>query len=266
MSRSWLAGINPVMKLAATLPPMALVMFTRDVATPALLAGAAVLALLTGSRMRPRVLLAGGGGLILFGLWSTYLFAALVRPELVADTPAVTYGWVSLPAGAWQIGAATALRMLAAMLLALVGSVGTTTDQLASALVRQCRVPYRFAYGTLAAVQFVPRYRHDLATLRAAHRARGILDPPGPVGYLRRTGRSLVPLLAGGARHAERLSLAMDARGFGAYPGRSDRDPATVRTKDVVLVGLSWALVVAVLLVTAQLGLLQLVGSDNGAM
>jgi energy-coupling factor transport system permease protein len=31
----------------------------------------------------------------------------------------------------------------------------------------------------------------------------------------------LIPLLVGGVRQAERAALAMDARGFGAFPGRT---------------------------------------------
>jgi len=256
----FLATVNPVMKLAATLPPMVLVMFTRDLATPAMIVVATAAAILSGTRLAGRVVVVGAAAFALFGVWTAVLFAILVRGELVAGTPVMVDGWVTLRSGALEIGASTALRMLAVMLLALLGSLGTTTDQLASALVRQCRVPYRFAYGTVAAVQFVPHYRQSLATLRVAQRARGIIDPPGLGGYVRRTGRALVPLLAGGARQAERLSLAMDARGFGAYPQRSDRNPAVVRARDVVFVAATWAAVAATLLLTARLGLLHLVG------
>lgn len=264
MSGGWLSTINPVAKLAAVLPPVFLVMFTRDVATPAVLAAAAAVAVLTGARVTGRVVATGVGVVVLLGLWTAALFALLVREDLVAHTPIVVDGWVTVRAGAVSIGVATALRMVAAMLLALLGSLGTTTDQLASALVNQCRVPYRFAYGTVAAVQFVPHYRADLATLRAAHRARGIIDPPGLLGYLRRTGRGLVPLLAGGARRAERLSMAMDARGFGAFDRRSDRRPAVLRARDGVFVLVTWVLVAATLVVGAAAGVLRLAGDVHG--
>ncbi len=259
----WLTTINPVMKLAATLLPMLAVMFTRDWFTPGVVVVGAVVGIVTGVRLSKRTLLWGAVAVLTFGLWMTFFFALLVRDGLVASTP-VLLDWPRLHVGAVEIGAATALRMLAVMLLALLGSLGSTTPRLVSALVNQCKVPYRFAYGTAAAVQFVPRYRDDLATLRAAHRARGIIDPPGPLGYARRTGRSLVPLLAGGVRHAGRLSLAMDARGFGAHPRRTDRDPTQVRPRDVVMVVAVWALTATVFLVAARLGMLQLTGQWDG--
>ena len=48
--------------------------------------------------------------------------------------------------------------------------VRATTDstKLVDSLVQQARVPERFAYGTLAAYQAIPRFAEDLATLRQA--------------------------------------------------------------------------------------------------
>ncbi|MFV0434983.1 MAG: energy-coupling factor transporter transmembrane component T [Leucobacter sp.] len=253
--RGWLTTINPLIKLAATFPALMLVLFTRDIATPAALAVIAVTALLTGVRVRPKVLLWGTVGVLLVGVWTTFLFAMLTRADLVADTPVVIDGWVTIRQGALETGAATALRLIAVSMLALLGSAGTSIAGLNSALVGQLRIPYRFAHGALAAACFAPRYREDLITLHAAHRARGIIDRRGPVGFARRTGRQVIPLLAGGARYAERLSLAMDARGFGAYPTRSDRNPARVRPRDIVCLVALWTAFAAVFISAGALGL-----------
>ncbi|SJM58130.1 energy-coupling factor transporter transmembrane protein EcfT [Gulosibacter sp. 10] len=262
--RGWLTAINPLVKLAATLPPLILVFFTRDVATPASITVLALVVLLSGLRIRARTLLVGALAVLIVGAWTALLFALLVRPELVSSTPIVFDGWVTLRAGALEIGTATALRLIAVSMLALLGSAGTTIAGLSSALVRQLRIPYRFAHGALAAARFAPRYRDDLVTLRAAHRARGIIDPRGPVGFLRRSSRSAIPLLAGGARYAERLSLAMDARGFGAHPTRTDRHPVLMRRRDVVFLILFWLLLAAVFAVMAVLGLARWSGNIYG--
>lgn len=262
--RGWLTTINPLMKLAATFPALVLLFFTRDLFTPAAIAVLAVAVLLTGLRIRPRTLIVGAVVVLVVGVWTTFLFALLTRADLVADTPIVLEGWITLRAGALEVGAATALRLIAVSMLALLGSAGTTIASLNSALVRQLRIPYRFAHGALAAARFAPRYRDDLITLRAAHRARGIIDPRGPVGFFRRTGRAAIPLLAGGARYAERLSLAMDARGFGAHPRRSDRHPALVRGRDLVCLLGSWVLFAAVFAAAAMLGLAQWSGEIHG--
>lgn len=243
--RGWLATINPVAKLVATLPPLAVLLFTRDIATPAVVAWFALVAILSGVPLRLRALLAGATAILLVGAWTTLVFAMLTRSDLVKDSPIIIDGWITLRAAAVHTGISTAVRLAAMMILALLGSLGTTIYQLASALVRQCRIPYRFAYGVLAAMQFVPRYREDILTLRAAQRARGIIDPPGLLGYSRRTGRSIVPLLAAGARYAQRLSHAMDARGFGAHPSRSDRHPTAIRSRDIVFVAAVWLVALA---------------------
>ncbi len=260
----WLGTINPLLKLAATFPPLMIVLFTRDLFTPAAIAVLAVVVLLAGWRVRGRTLLIGATIVLVVGAWTAFLFALLIRDDLVAHTPVVIDGWVTLHAGALAIGGATALRLVAVGMLALLGSVGTTITGLNSALVRQLHVPYRFAHGTLAAARFAPRYRDDLVTLRAAHRARGIIDPPGPIGFLRRSSRSAIPLLAGGARYAERLSLAMDARGFGAHPTRTDRNPARVRTRDSAYLAAMWAAFASVFVLAAVLGLAQWSGDLHG--
>jgi energy-coupling factor transport system permease protein len=110
--------------------------------------------------------------------------------------------------------AVTAAAGLGARVAAIV-SVGAvfvlTTDptRLMDALVQQARVSPRFAYGLLAAYQAVPRLGSDLTSLRDARRLRGLrqLDPS-----------LLVGLLVRAIRHADQLSIAMDARGFGPGP------------------------------------------------
>lgn len=263
-SRGWLATVNPLIKLASTMPALMAVLFTRDVLTPALIAGIAFVVLLAGLRIRVHVVAVVAVVILVVGSWTALFFALLVRDDAAAHTPVVFAGWITLRAGAVMIGAATALRLVAVSALALLGSAGTTIAELNSALVRQLHIPYRFAQGALAAARFAPRYREDLLTLRAAHRARGIIDPRGPVGFARRTARSTIPLLAGGARYAERLSLAMDARGFGAHPQRTDRRPAVIRIRDVVFVICMWTVFAAAFIATLQLGVAQWSGEIHG--
>ena len=99
------------------------------------------------------------------------------------------------------------------MAIALIGVVfAATTDstRLVDGLVQQARVPERFGYGALAAYQAVPRLSEDLTTLREARRIRGLPGSWHP--------RLIIGLLVLAVRHADRLALAMDARGFGSGP------------------------------------------------
>lgn len=254
--RGWLASINPVFKFAAVLPPLVALLMTRDMPTPTLVGGAAIILLLSGVPLRLSTVLLSAIVMILVGVWTTFTFALLTRADLVAHTPVAIGGWLPVRIGALQIGATTATRLIAIALLALLGSLGTTTNHLTSALTRQFRIPYCFAYGAVAAARFVPRYHEDINILRMAQRARGIIDPPGPIGYVRRASRVIIPLLAGGARYAERLSLSMDARGFGAHRFRNERYPAAVRTRDLAFLVSIWTSTAIIFIVTSRLGLL----------
>ncbi|WP_179435193.1 energy-coupling factor transporter transmembrane component T family protein [Microbacterium pseudoresistens] len=238
---AYLHHLNPLAKVGAVLPAMALLPFTRDLATPAAFLALAYLVLLTGARLSGRVLailfLAMPVGMLLLGLG----FAVWADPARVADTASVLrIGDWHLRSGALLIGAATALRLGAILALAFIGGLTTTGPDLVRASVQQLRVPYRIGYTALAAYRFVPRFGHELAVIRAAHRVRGhasgFWGGRGPIARLARGWGYIVPLLAGAIRHAERVALAMDSRAFGAHPTRTERHVVPFRARDVVFI------------------------------
>jgi energy-coupling factor transport system permease protein len=107
-------------------------------------------------------------------------------------------------------GVGLAARVLAFATVGVVFAQTTDPTRLVDAFVQQARMPPRFAYGALAAYQAVPGFAEDLATLRQSRRIRGLPGSWHP--------RILVGLLVLAIRHADRLALAMDARGFGMGP------------------------------------------------
>ncbi|MEK6719670.1 MAG: energy-coupling factor transporter transmembrane component T [Chloroflexota bacterium] len=107
-------------------------------------------------------------------------------------------------------GVGLASRVLAIAAIGVLFAQTTDATRLVDSLVQQGRVPERFGYGALAAYQAVPRFAEDLSTLRQARRIRGLRSSWHP--------RLLVGLLVLAIRHADRLALAMDARGFGTGP------------------------------------------------
>lgn len=261
------AALNPVMKLLAVFPSMILVLFVRDVPTAAALAALAVAAVipLSGAPARRvvRNLLLAAVAICWFALLFG-LFTASAPADAGGATVLVTAGPLVVTRHMLMVGLATALRMTAVFALAIMGSLGTGMRELASSLITQLRVPYRYAYGVTSSLRFVPLYRQSADQIATAHRVRGVVEKPGPLGWVRRTSRQAVPLLAGGVRHAERLSLAMDSRGFGLHPTRTDRAPAAVRWQDWVFVVAVWGLVAGVVLATWRLGYLELMLSPEG--
>lgn len=241
--RFWLHQLNPLAKLGAVIPAMVLLVATRDLLTPAIVIVLSYLLIFSGARLTKRALalLAAvplGVAVLAVG------FSVWIDPAQVAGTPiALRIGEWGLHQGALAIGLATALRLAAILALALIGGLTMTGPDLVRASVQQLRVPYRIGYTALAAFRFVPRFGHELSVIRAAHRVRGhgftssrwrLLGTGGPLARLVRGWGYIVPLLASGIRHAERVALSMDARAFGAFPTRTERHLVPWRVRDTV--------------------------------
>jgi len=62
----------------------------------------------------------------------------------------------------------------------------------------------------------------------------------------------VVPLLAGGIRHAERMSFAMDSRAFGASRQRTERHSVPWRARDTVFVVILLLATIAVFILTSR--------------
>jgi energy-coupling factor transport system permease protein len=233
----FLHALNPLAKLAGVVPAMLLLLAVRDLVTPACILALAYAVILTGSRMtRMAALLlfvAVPVGVLAIGLG----FSLWVDASGVDHTaPVIQIGGWTLFSGALQVGFATALRLGAILALALIGGLTTTGPDLVRASIQQLRVPYRIGYTALAAYRFVPRFGHELAVIRAAHRVRGYHGGRGPLSRIARGWGYVVPLLAGAIRHAERVALAMDSRAFGAHPTRTERHIVPFRARDTVFI------------------------------
>jgi energy-coupling factor transport system permease protein len=251
----FLHGIGPLAKIAGPLPAMIALVLVRDLATPAafLLLGYAVL--LIGARLSGWMLSALLLGVPAFLVLVGFGFALWTDPSRIAtDVVALRIGGFVLYGAALEIGFATALRLGAILVLALIGGLTTTGPDLTRALVQQLRVPYRIGYTALAALRFVPRFGRELEVIRAAHRVRGAAQGRGPIAAVRRRLGYVVPLLAGAIRHAERVALAMDARAFGAHPQRTERHVVPWRVRDTVFVAAFWSVSAALFAVLRPWG------------
>lgn len=242
-----LRTLNPLAKLAAPLPVMLALVFSRGIPLPLAFAVFAALVLLLGARLGPRwtavVVLGVPAAVAVLGVsFGVWIDPAAVDPAAPgASTVLVELGDWRFTLAMYLVGLATALRIAALILLAFLSGLTTTGAELVRALVQQLRVPYRFGYTALAAMRFVPRFGHELEVIRAARRVRGVDRGRGPVAWLRRTIGIAIPLLASAIRHAERVALAMDARAFGAHATRTERTISRWRARDTVFVLAFWA-------------------------
>jgi energy-coupling factor transport system permease protein len=171
--------------------------------------------------------------IVAFGLfWTTAFFFAPAAGAAVHSLLRV--GPVVLTDLGAAYGASITFRILAIFAASLLFTFTTDPTALLQALIQQWRLNHRFGYGVLAAYRFVPLFEGQLASIRAAHRVRGVPDGGGLITRYRRFTGYLVPLLAGGVRQAERVAMAMDARGFGAYSTRTFYRRAAFHGDDLV--------------------------------
>ncbi|WP_180969044.1 energy-coupling factor transporter transmembrane component T [Microbacterium aurantiacum] len=248
--RQFLHALNPLSKVVGVAPAMLLLLFVRDLTTPTAFLVLSYAVIFIGARLSRRtaalLLLALPVGMVAIGIG----FSLWVDAARVDDSAAVLQlgGW-TLYAGALEIGFATGLRLGSIVALALIGGLTTTGPDLVRASVQQLRVPYRIGYTALAAFRFVPRFGHELAVIRAAHRVRGHHGGRGPFARIARGWGYIVPLLAGAIRHAERVALAMDSRAFGAHPTRTERHLVPFRARDWVFIALCLAVSAAIFII-----------------
>ena len=97
-----------------------------------------------------------------------------------------------------------------------------TTDirDLMTGLVR-IGMPYRFAFAIFLALRFLPIVQQEVDAVKAAHAIRG-RAVRSPIRHrFRLWQRYMFTVIVNGLRKAENTALAIDSRGFGAYPDRT---------------------------------------------
>jgi energy-coupling factor transport system permease protein len=208
---SALGRTSPVVKLAVAILWLIALAFTLEPLPPVAVAVLAIGAGLWLGEIPPMHLIRALAPLWIAAL-GVGLFNTLFSPANLDSTATevLTIGPFRITEQALMSGVSIGLRVLAIASVGAVFALTTDSTKLVDSLVQQARVPERFAYGTLAAYQAIPRFAEDLGTLRQARRIRGLRGGWHP--------RLLVSLLVLAIRHGDRKALAMDARAFGSVP------------------------------------------------
>ena len=209
VATSPLGRANPLATLAIAIAWLVALATTTDVRPPLLVTAVAIAAALALGRVPPADLARGLAPLWLAAL-SVGFFNAVLSPANADPTATVVlaFGPLRLTEPALGAGIALGLRVVAIVAVGVAWSRITDPTHLTDALVQQGRLPDRFAYGALAALQAIPWLAEDLVALREARRMRGLRSTWHP--------RVLVGLLVLAIRRGDRLAVAMDARGFTA--------------------------------------------------
>lgn len=111
------------------------------------------------------------------------------------------------------VGLSLSFRVLTIGITSVLFTTNTDPTELMLSLIKQCQLNPGIAFGILTAFRFLPTMETDLATIKAAHRVRNAKNNKW---YLEkgRWHKYAIPLLATNIRKAERVAIAMEARGF----------------------------------------------------
>lgn len=241
---SWLHRRNPITKLLA----VGLVLLAAFLLPPPVLAAEVVLLIIiawsagllgaTARAMRiPAVLLA-----------SIIVVNGLFFPG--AKDILVSVGPLALTREGLTFGLISAGRLVVAFLVLVEFLFTTLADDLLESLVSR-GASHRISFVVLSAVQMVPQMQGRAGSILQAQQARGL----ALTGSFGKRIRALVPLIGpvvlGSLVDVRERTFALEARGFGARPGRTAyrvvADPSIDRLLRIVLL-IGWLAVVVVAL------------------
>ena len=211
---SWLHRRHPLTKLLA----MAFVLLAAFLLPPLILpvlAVAIVVAIWSAGLLRPAV---RALRIPAFLLLSILVVNSLFFPG--ATDKLVSAGPLSVSREGLTFGLISAGRILVAFLASIALLFTTLADDALEALIAR-GASHRIAFVVLSAVQMVPRMQARAGDILEAQQARGL----SLEGSLLRRVRALVPLIGpvmlGSLVDVRERTFALEARGFGARPGRT---------------------------------------------
>ncbi|WP_010271722.1 energy-coupling factor transporter transmembrane component T family protein [Paenibacillus senegalensis] len=238
---SCLHRLNPLAKLLAIGPPAVFLALTTNVWTPLsfiLLTIAVTIMLGNISLLRYAKVCAP---MLLIVLSFMLLYPLLVSDRVNEGSQLwFSFGFIEVYEAGVLFGLATGLRLFAMLVLSLLFTLTTDTTDFVRALIQQWKVSYRFGFGALAVLRFVPVLIKQFQLVKMAHQVRGYTGK-GSRKYIERIQRYALPLLSSALRHAERAAYSMDSRAFGAYRTRTYFRRSVMVKRDLWFIAAFWA-------------------------
>lgn len=250
-----LARRNPTVKFVLLFVVSLALLFVFDPATSAAIYLIALVAVVAGGRIGPRVLLIGHLPFVGVAV-GLLLVNALSRPGVEV----ATFGALRITEEGLEVGAALGLRTLVIGVLSLGFIVSTDGVRLMTSLHQHARLDLRVTYAVLAGYRTLEELPREWQLIRHAHAVRapeGARGRPksGPAAF----GRAAFALLVVSLRRAERLAIALESRGLGLTP-RTTWRPVPLTATDSAFAAGVLAVLVAVLVASGSLGMLR--GAD----
>lgn len=163
-------------------------------------------------------------------------------PEYHGIGHPVSVGPITLDSVQLELSLAMGAR-IGGMLTLLIFS-GATSDpkELVKALSKYFHLPVRITYAGVASISFAHRFTVEHQIIMTARKLRRTAGKAAIIAPITRWVGSIVPLMVNAVRHAENVSMAMDARAFGAHRKRTVIDEVRWSWMDTVFWLGAWAI------------------------
>ena len=135
------------------------------------------------------------------------------------------------------LSVATAVRILAVGIPAIVMVLGVDATDLADSFSQILHLPDRFVYGGLAGMRLFSVLRDDWSALAASRRSRGLGDDSAVRSFMPQAFALLVLSI----RRSTAVAVAMEARGFGGDMARTHARISAVHVRDAVFLAVCLA-------------------------
>ncbi|MGX5270782.1 energy-coupling factor transporter transmembrane component T family protein [Bifidobacterium polysaccharolyticum] len=139
------------------------------------------------------------------------------------------WGMIHITQRSLDLALATALRILAIGIPAIITVLGIDATDLADAFSQVLHLPDRFVYGGLAGMRLFTVLKDDWSALTASRRSRGLGDENRFKAFMPQAFALLVLSI----RRSTTLATAMEARGFGGSTPRTHARVSQVGPRDV---------------------------------
>ena len=167
------------------------------------------------------------------------------------------WGMIHITQRSLDLALATALRILAIGIPAIITVLGIDATDLADAFSQVLHLPDRFVYGGLAGMRLFTVLKDDWSALTASRRSRGLGDENRFKAFMPQAFALLVLSI----RRSTTLATAMEARGFGGSTPRTHARVSQVGPRDVGFLLLCLAVPVISLTVAALTGSIAFFGN-----
>ncbi len=227
---SFVGRVNPSVKLFLHLICMILIIFSRDPLTTLYLLAIPVLITLTIAKVSLKTFLVRVSPFLIIFLSTTWMLAAYGAGETVWWE----WGWIRFTEEGLHNGLNIGLRMMVFVCYGFLFTATTDITQFILSLMQQCKLPPKLAYALLTGFRFLPMFKEEFAQIKAAHSVRGVVRMPGLRGKMQGFLRYTIPLLAQGIRKAERVAVALEARGFDGSRNRTFYHQVAIGRRDAI--------------------------------